>query len=510
VAFTDDDVVVHPRWLLGVRQAFSQCNVFGMTGSVLAAELETASQIRFEFDFGGFNQGYRPITFDSFFFNAMLGYGVPVWRIGAGANMAFRREAFSRIGLFDERLGAGASGCSEDSEFWYRMLAAGMSIAYEPRAVVWHSHRVDHNALGSQMMHYMRGHVAALLVQFEKHRHLGNIRRLFISLPHYYCQRLKRMPRHGDGSLLCAELVGYASGFLSYVRRSLPAALPPSRRVHLHDPTSIYSVRSHKYKRRLADFLRDNPYPNPYTEGLFYREKMRAIHRIAPDVPMERILEVGGGRSGLTSLLYPDAQIVNIDRNGEYASAPCNRRPGVHFVCGDATDIPFEAESFDAVTMFDLLEHVPDDRTAVLEAFRVLRPGGFLLVSTPNDNWRFPYYGFMKAYCPPEQKLFAEWGHVRRGYSRAEIEKLVGYPANRTASFVNPLTVICHDVGFSNLTGRRKRVCWAMLSPITVVGYTLHHAASKGTETAYEWIKPDVVRRAEQQRIAQGGVPAGR
>ena len=107
-------------------------------------------------------------------------------------------------------------------------------------------------------------------------------------------------------------------------------------------------------------------------------------------------------------------------------------------------------------------------------------------------------------------KLFAEWGHVRRGYSRAEIEKLVGYPANRTASFINPLTVICHDVGLSNLTGRRKRVCWAMLSPITVVGYTLHHAASKGTETAYEWIKPDVVRRPEQQRIAQGGVPAGR
>ncbi len=116
VVFTDDDVVVHPRWLLGVRQAFSQPNVFGMTGLVLAAELETASQIQFEFDFGGFNRGFRPITFDSFFFNSMLSRGVPVWRIGAGANMAFRREVFNRIGLFDERLGAGASGCSEDSE----------------------------------------------------------------------------------------------------------------------------------------------------------------------------------------------------------------------------------------------------------------------------------------------------------------------------------------------------------------------------------------------------------
>ena len=249
-------------------------------------------------------------------------------------------------------------------------------------------------------------------------------------------------------------------------------------------------VRGHK--RSLIDFLNRNPFPHPYTEGLFYREKMRAIHRIAPDVHLERILEVGGGRSGLTSLLYPKAQITNIDLNDEYASAPCNQRGGVRFVCGDATDLPFAGESFDAVTMFDLLEHVPDDRRAVGEAFRVLRPGGFLLVSTPNENWRFPYHLFMKQYCPPEEKLFAEWGHVRRGYSRIEIEEVVGFKACQTASFINPLTVLCHDVGFSNLSRRRRQICWVLLSPITLIGYLLHHAGSKGTETAYAWVKPCV------------------
>jgi GT2 family glycosyltransferase/SAM-dependent methyltransferase len=500
VAFTDDDVLVHPRWLLGIWRAFSQDPVLGVAGLVLPAELETESQIRFELEFGGFNRGYRPITFDSYFFNSMLDRGVPVWRIGAGANMAFRRNVFSRIGLFDERLGAGASGCSEDSEFWYRMLAAGMSIAYEPRAVVWHSHRVDRDAFRSQMKQYMRGHVTALLVQFEKHRHFGNIRRLFTTIPYAYYRRLKRMRLKDDWSSFFGELLGCVSGFITYFRQSMPSAFTSSSRSNL-DPKPMSDAIPHRHKPALGDFLSHNPFPGPYTQGLFYREKMRAIHRVAPDAPVVKILEVGGGRSGLTSLLYPNARVINIDLNAEYASARCNQRPGVRFVCGDATDLPFEDESFDAVTMFDLLEHVPDDRQAIQEAFRVLRPGGFLLVSTPNENWRFPHYRFMRAHCPPEEKLFAEWGHVRRGYSQTEIEKLVGFPASRAATFINPLTVLCHDVGFSNLSRRWRQLCWAILSPITLAGYAFHRAGTKGTETAYAWIRPGVGHRPEKRQI---------
>ena len=66
-------------------------------------------------------------------------------------------------------------------------------------------------------------------------------------------------------------------------------------------------------KRPLRAFLAMNPFPHPMTEGFFYREKMRAIHRVAPDAPFTRILEVGGGRSGLTRMLYPDATVVNLD-----------------------------------------------------------------------------------------------------------------------------------------------------------------------------------------------------
>ncbi|MBD0390076.1 MAG: class I SAM-dependent methyltransferase [Nostoc sp. C3-bin3] len=242
-------------------------------------------------------------------------------------------------------------------------------------------------------------------------------------------------------------------------------------------------------KANLADFLSYNPFPNPLTLGFFYREKMRAIHRISPDQSFQNILEVGGGQSGLTALLFPHAQVTNIDLNPEYAQAACNRQERVRFVCGDATALPFENQSFDAVTMFDLLEHVPDDRKAVSEALRVLRPGGFLLISTPNENWRFPYYGFMKSICPSEAEVMAEWGHVRRGYTLDELKNLIGLPCQNSATFINPLTVLCHDVAFSRLSERKRQFFCKMLSPLTWLSYSLHQPHATGTETASAWQK---------------------
>jgi SAM-dependent methyltransferase len=243
------------------------------------------------------------------------------------------------------------------------------------------------------------------------------------------------------------------------------------------------------YKSNLKYFLSCNPFPEPLTQGFFYREKMRAIHNIAPDEKLAQILEVGGGQSGLTALLYPQSQITNIDLNSQYAQAPCNQQKNVKFVCGDATDLPFENQSFDAVTMFDLLEHVPDDQKAISEAWRVLRPGGFLLISTPNENWRFPYYQFMQSICPSDAEVMAEWGHVRRGYTLAELNTLINAPCLKYATFINPVTVLGHDVAFSRLSYRRRQWLCKILSPISWMGYYLHQPQGKGTETAYVWQK---------------------
>ena len=243
-------------------------------------------------------------------------------------------------------------------------------------------------------------------------------------------------------------------------------------------------------KRGRADFLSRNPFEAPYTLGFFYREKMRAIHRVAPESDVADALEVGGGRSGLTHLLYPEARVTNLDLDPEFSTAPCNQEAGVTFVAGDATDLEFADASFDLVTMFDLLEHVPDDRRAVREAFRVLKPGGALLVSTPHTSWRYPYFGVLAPICPPESELFEDWGHVRRGYSLPDLEHLMGRSAEDHAAFISPVTALCHDLAFSRLPKIVKRTLCTAISPITWVGYWLHNPKGRGTETATRWRKP--------------------
>jgi ubiquinone/menaquinone biosynthesis C-methylase UbiE len=238
----------------------------------------------------------------------------------------------------------------------------------------------------------------------------------------------------------------------------------------------------------LGPFLAANPFPGQFTDGLYFRDKMRAIHHIAPPRVGARILEVGGGQSGLTKLLYPEAHVTNLDFDPSFADVPCNRQEGQSFVEGDATDMPFDDGSFDVVTMFDLLEHVPDDAAVARETLRVLRPGGTVLVSTPDRiRWRYPYYRVFSPICPAEETLFEEWGHVRRGYTVAELERLFGRPAFATGAFINPWLAVSHDIAFSKLPRVLRIAAHALVAPISLYGWHRNRPGDTGTEIVARW-----------------------
>ena len=96
IAFTDDDVLVDHSWLSELKKSFDSPQTMAVTGLVIPHQLQSKAQYIFEHDWS-FNKGYVPKTFDRAYFQRHLAEGVPVWDIGAGANMAFRKEIFMPV-----------------------------------------------------------------------------------------------------------------------------------------------------------------------------------------------------------------------------------------------------------------------------------------------------------------------------------------------------------------------------------------------------------------------------
>lgn len=216
VAYTDDDTKPDKYWIYRIAESFKDPAIAAMTGLVIAASLETEAEVIFE-KFWPFNRGYLEKTFDEDYFRASLNSGPPVWEIGAGANMAFRKNIFNEIGFFDERLDVGAAGCSGDSELWYRTLACGFTIRYNPLAVVYHSHRNSISGLRKQLYSYMRGFTVAILIQYQRFGHRGNLQRL-LNILLYYMRLLKwGFPHYRfQYKTLFSEVRGVLSGFIYY------------------------------------------------------------------------------------------------------------------------------------------------------------------------------------------------------------------------------------------------------------------------------------------------------
>jgi O-antigen biosynthesis protein len=143
VAFTDDDALVDPRWVRALAGAFAgDPSVVAVTGLVLPAELDTDAQVLFE-RYRSFGRGFQRRRFAATDGTGPLAtrYGL-AGDYGTGANMAFRRALFDRIGPFDPALDVGTpSRGGGDLEMFFRVLKEGHALVYEPNAIVHHRHR---------------------------------------------------------------------------------------------------------------------------------------------------------------------------------------------------------------------------------------------------------------------------------------------------------------------------------------------------------------------------------
>lgn len=130
--------------------------------------------------------------------------------------------------------------------------------------------------------------------------------------------------------------------------------------------------------------------PNRYPIQLYHRTATQA-----GDLAGKRVLEVGcghgGGASYLTRALKPSSY-VGLDLNPAGIEF-CRRRhpvPGLEFVQGNAENLPFPAESFDAVINVESSHCYPHFDRFLAEVARVLRPGGAFLYTDVRQRFECP------------------------------------------------------------------------------------------------------------------------
>ena len=157
IAYLDDDDEPDEDWLTWIAAGFARGTDVGcVSGIVLPAKLDNAVENLFE-EIGGHSKG-RGFAAEVF---TSSGEQSPLWPLppfGVGANMAFRREALSRMGGFDTALGAGTpTGGGEDTLAITMTMLAGYEMVYEPVALMWHHHRQDMASLNKQLHGYSIG-----------------------------------------------------------------------------------------------------------------------------------------------------------------------------------------------------------------------------------------------------------------------------------------------------------------------------------------------------------------
>ncbi|HSF29353.1 MAG TPA: glycosyltransferase [Candidatus Tectomicrobia bacterium] len=143
IAYTDDDVVVDRGWVHALAGVFAEeAEAMAVPGSVVPYELETEAQLLFK-QYGGFGRGFKRkwyrLNRDR---HGREVFHIHAGQFGTGANMAYRRSLFERIGVFDPALDIGAvTNGGGELEMFFRVLQERQTRVYEPNTIVRHRHR---------------------------------------------------------------------------------------------------------------------------------------------------------------------------------------------------------------------------------------------------------------------------------------------------------------------------------------------------------------------------------
>jgi SAM-dependent methyltransferase len=149
--------------------------------------------------------------------------------------------------------------------------------------------------------------------------------------------------------------------------------------------------------RSLQSWLQERQYSSPYhwrqrgNDRVEYQLRTRVVLEFAGlTAPVDlrpRLLDVGCGDARFAADATRWADTIGVDVSHRALGFARRLATGARFVACGAEALALPSNSFDIVTLLDVIEHIHDDeeRFAIAEARRVLRPGGRLVISTNTD-----------------------------------------------------------------------------------------------------------------------------
>ena len=161
--------------------------------------------------------------------------------------------------------------------------------------------------------------------------------------------------------------------------------------------------------------------------------RLEMILRAAGERIRGHILENGCGVGMYVEHLSPfGGEVIGLEYDFERASEAHANSPEIINAAGEA--LPLPSETFDLILSHEVLEHVQDDRLAVREMVRTLKPGGRIALFVPNRGYPFETHGiYWKGEYHFGNKPFVNYlpralrdklaPHVRI-YSKKDLEKL--------------------------------------------------------------------------------------
>ncbi len=147
------------------------------------------------------------------------------------------------------------------------------------------------------------------------------------------------------------------------------------------------------------DFLGEHLVPELEADTVQYFDHLRRYQRAQQYVAGRRVLDVACGTGyGSDILSRAGAEVFSIDINMPTLRYAVQRWAIPLAVQADAAYIPMPAHSMDVVVSFETIEHLTDPKRFLAEVKRILVPGGYLILSTPNRLVASP--GSSKPFSP--------------------------------------------------------------------------------------------------------------